>query len=91
MTDGFERFQAAEGGPVTAHIDGAEVVAEKVVLIRRYNNPSLHRPGCRHLKGVPVGTMSHSLIDVTDELRKQASYGYIRLCRTCKPLSTTGR
>ena len=58
---------------------------EQVVLVRRINAPVIHRPECRHLKGKPIGAPHYSLIEVTDELRKQVGYGYDRVCRTCKP------
>lgn len=61
---------------------------EKVVLIRRVNRPSIHRPDCRHVAGKPISP-THDLVPLTEELLTGVRYGYVLACRTCNP--TTGR
>lgn len=62
------------------------MAAEQVVLIRKYNDPVIHRPECRHLKGRQIGGPLSPLVDLTDAMRQQVEYGYLRVCRTCRPV-----
>lgn len=58
---------------------------DKVVLIKRYNDPWIHRQGCRHLGSHVIGTLSRPLIDLTDEVRYQVACGWLKACKTCRP------
>lgn len=58
-------------------MDGA-----KVVLIRRYNAPSIHRPDCRHA-GYPGA--GRDLVTLTDAMREHVLDGWLKACGTCKP------
>lgn len=57
----------------------------QVVLIRKYNDPNIHRVGCRHLANKVVGTICRPIVELTDEMIEHVGYGYIRACKTCKP------
>jgi hypothetical protein len=57
----------------------------KVVLIRRYNAPSIHRPECRFLKGKELGGLCYSLINLTDDMRDHVRWGYLKACKVCDP------
>jgi hypothetical protein len=57
----------------------------KVVLVKYYNAPIIHRCDCRHLKGKATGTINLPLIDLTDEIRTHVGWGYLKACKTCDP------